>query len=166
MAYKAIHLRRGSQNIYITIDKLFEVAFGPTPRDYRLKSLMGWRPLVQNSESSAFGDKEGPSIEPDPSSCSSPGVIVYETEALIVVEVELPPIQEDSLYIEISGDLLIIRGRQATASPSKRVKAGIRRPKIVHRYVQLPVIAKPGEVRARLEGNTVRVIILKQDKRD
>jgi len=163
MTYKAIRLQRRG-HAPITIDKLFEAAFGSRRENYPRKSLMGWRPLAQDPETSIPDTGSEPALpEKDESLAhSSPGVKLYETDSLIVVEVELPPIVEDSLFIEISGDLLIIRGRQLTDTPGG--EAGRHRAKLVHRYVQLPIIAEPGKVRARLQGNTVRVTIPKQDE--
>jgi HSP20 family molecular chaperone IbpA len=162
MAPKAIHLKRGVQNIYITVDQLFEAAFGPAPREYQHKSLLGWRPLTPDFAPSPLWSKNMPRDDMEKHAVPSPGVKVYETEALIVVEVELPPIEEESLYIEISGDLLIIRGNRVPAKAYSRSKSHKQAVRKVYRYVQLPVTASPGEVRARLEGNTVRVMIRKQ----
>jgi HSP20 family molecular chaperone IbpA len=161
MAPKAIHLKRGLQDIYITVDSLFEAAFGPTPREYLHKSLLGWRPVAAHSLTAPLGVQNRPRINAERSSVQAPGVKLFETEALIVVEVELPPIEEQSLYLEISGDMLIIRGNRASAAtpnPPGRRKRAARK---VYRYVQLPVVARPGEVQARLEGRVVRVMIRK-----
>jgi HSP20 family molecular chaperone IbpA len=163
MAPKAIHLKRGLQDIYITVDSLFEAAFGPTPREYQHKSLLGWRPLAPDSHpaSQRIQSRRGNRAERSP--YQSPGVKLFETEALIVVEVELPPIEEQSLYLEISGDMLIIRGNRVSAATSNRPGQRKQAPRKVYRYVQLPVVARPGEVRARLEGHVVRVMIRKAE---
>ena len=163
MAYKAVHLRRGSQNIYITVEKLFAVAFGSSQREYDIQSLLGWRPVLPHAIASILEEDETPSVLPDRPTNLSPGVKIFETDVMILVEVELPPINEDSLYIEISGDLLIIRGQQThDEDQAAKKESEFNRPRMVYRYIQLPVIAKSGRVRARLEGNTVRVKILKQ----
>jgi HSP20 family molecular chaperone IbpA len=164
MASKATHLKRGIQNVYITVDQLFEAAFGPVPREYPRKSLMGWRPLSAEGPSAPpFPSENRGSLNPDSSAFPPPGVKIFETDAVIVVEVELPAIEQESLYLEISGDLLIIRGNRVPSAALDR--SDTRKPagRTVHRYVKLPVMARPGKVRARLEGNTVRVIIHKQN---
>ncbi len=163
MASKAIHLKRGFQKEYITVEQLFEAAFGPASREYRHKSLLGWRPLAPAyTAPGSWAENKSPD-GPDRTSAPPPGVKMYETDDLIVVEVELPAIDEDSLYLEISGDLLIIRGNRlrtkATKQPPAHKKAGRK----LQRFIQLPVNARPGEVRARLEGNTIRVMIRKQN---
>ena len=162
MAPKAIHLKRGLQDIYITVDSLFEAAFGPTPREYLHKSLLGWRPLAPDSLSGPPRAQSRSGTRAERSPYQSPGVKLFETEALIVVEVELPPIEEQSLYLEISGDMLIIRGNRAPAAAPNSSGRYKQAPRRVYRYVQLPVVARPGEVRARLEGHVVRVMIQKK----
>ena len=163
MAPKAIHLKRGVQNIYITVDQLFEAAFGPAPREYKRKSLLGWRPLTPEFTPLPLWPKNKTGDGKEKPTVPSPGVKVYETDDMIVVEVELPPIVEESLYLEISGDLLIIRGNRVPVRASNRTQSHKQTLRKVYRYVQLPVAARPGEVRARLEGNTVRVMVRKQN---
>lgn len=162
MAIKARHLRRGVQYTDITVDNLFKAAFGRTPREYQRMSLLGWRPLSPDFTDLLFKVAKRPPDAGQRPFVPPPGVKLHETKELIVVEVELPPIDQESLYIEITGDLLIIRGTLIPASAQKRSKAWKRAGKNVHRYIQLPVFARPGEVRARLEGNTVRVLIHKK----
>ena len=103
--------------------------------------------------------------EPEDRASSSqpqPGVTVYETESLVVVEVEMPAIEEESLYLEISGNSLIIRGNRLSPKKSNHGRTAKRSDKEVHRCIPLPVIARPGEVRARLNGNIIRVVIRKR----
>ena len=161
MAPKAIHLKRGYKNAFVTVDQLFDAAFGRKPERYQIESLLGWRPLVPDSVPSTFqfekkaaGHGKRPPVLP-------PDVKVYETEELIVVEVELPAIEKDSLYLEISGDLLIIRGNRMPPEQRRPLKHPPKAGKAVYRYVQLPLVVKPGEVKARLDGHVVRVTINK-----
>jgi HSP20 family molecular chaperone IbpA len=162
MASKAIRLKSDVSKAVFTVEQLFAAAFGPEPIEYHHKSLLGWRPLVQNPDDFPFRSEE-PTPPDQPSlSDAPPGVKVYETEALIVVEVELPAIEEDSLYLEISGYMLIIRGNRLHPNASNRVHAARHAEQEVHRCIQLPVFARPGEVRARLDGNIVRVMIRKR----
>ncbi len=163
MTSRAIHLKRGFQKEYITIDQLFEAAFGPARREYRHKSLLGWRPLAPNCTTPGVWVENKTSVDADATSVQPPGVKLYETDELIVVEVELPAIEEDSLYLEISGDLLIIRGNRLPAKAVGRSPNHRKADRKVQRFIQLPVNARPGEVRARLEGNTIRVMIRKKN---
>jgi HSP20 family molecular chaperone IbpA len=162
MASKAIRLKRDVSKAVFTVEQMFAAAFGPEPIEYHRKSLFGWRPPAQNSDAFPFW-AEKPAAPDQASSPDLPsGVKVYETEALLVVEVELPAIDEESLYLEISGSMLIIRGTRLPPNASNRVHAPKHADQEVQRCIQLPVIARPGEVRARLNGNTVRVMIRKR----
>lgn len=165
MASKARHLRSGVNHNSISVDQLFDAAFGPSPMLYRRESLMGWRRV--SSERMTLPDFVA-DYQPLPRKAvtgNPPGVRIYETPERIMVEVELPKIKADSLYLEISGDLLIIRGERIVKKPGigQNKKLSTKGP-LVHRYVQLPIVARPGEVRARLDGNTVKVNISKRPK--
>lgn len=161
MASKAIHLKKGFRDTRVTVDQLFEAAFGPKPRQYQHESLLGWRPLATDSVPAALQVQKETAGRTDRPFVPPPGVKVYETEELVVVEVELPAIEKESLHLEISGDLLIIRGNRIPVKPSRPLKNHRRKGPMIYRYIQLPVFVKPGEVKARLEGYTVRVTIAK-----
>ena len=166
MASKAIHLKRGVQHIYINVDQLFEAAFGRTEREYRYKSLMGWRPLEPESSPEPLPADGKTNSGQQRSPASQQGVTVYETDEIVIVEIELPAIVEDSLYLEISGDLLIISGHRLSHRAGNRPDAHRQAAQLVYRHIHLPVIARPGQVRARLEGDTVRVMIYKTDEHE
>jgi HSP20 family molecular chaperone IbpA len=137
----------------VTIDHLFQAAFHSPSTVYERESLCGWRPLRAGVRKQK--DRRQPN--------SAPGIQIHETTEQLVIEVELPRIKADSLYIEISGDLLIIRGeRDLKAKVNGWQGAPRYEGSMVHRYIQLPVTVRPGEVQARLEGNTVKVNILKR----
>jgi HSP20 family molecular chaperone IbpA len=162
MASRAIRLKSDVPQAVFTVEQLFAAAFGPSPLDYHYKSLFGWRPLALNADGLPLGsEKPEPTDRVSPSQ-PQPGVTVYETETLIVVEVEMPAIDEESLYLEISGNSLIIRGKRLSPKKADRGRTTRRSAKEVHRCIQLPVIARPGEVRARLNGNMIRVVIHKR----
>lgn len=162
MASRAVRLKKDIPKADFTVEQLFAAAFGPTPIEYHKKSLFGWRPLALSPEDFQLG-RENPAPVGRPSSSEpQPGVKVYETEALIVVEVELPAIDEESLYLEISGYMLIIRGNRLFPNSAKRGRTAKHPAEEVHRCIELPVIARPGEVRARLNGNIIRLMIRKR----
>jgi HSP20 family molecular chaperone IbpA len=162
MASRAIHMKKDVPKADFTVEQLFAAAFGPKPLEYHHKSLFGWRPLALNPDGFPLGS-ENP-VPPDRtlSPESQSGVKVYETETLIVVEVELPAIEEESLYLEISGYMLIIRGNRLFPKSADRGHTAKSAAEEVHRCIQLPVFARPGEVRARLYGNIIRLMIRKR----
>jgi HSP20 family molecular chaperone IbpA len=163
MTTRALHRTKDSTRLATTINRLFRSAFHSSEAVYRRESLMGWRPLRLDETVRKGRPGNKPAPRNDTPAAHPPGVTIRETDDQVVIEVELPWIKADSLYIEISGDLLIIRGEReaekAKAPGDSPVQAGER---MVHRYIQLPMIARPGEVRARLDGNTVRVNISKR----
>lgn len=162
MASKAIRLKSDIPKSVFTVDQLFSAAFGPEPIEYHRKSLFGWRPLAMNPDDLRL-EVEKPAATIGASSPEShSGVKVYETEALIVVEIELPAIDEESLYLEISGNMLIIRGNRLIPKQADRGRITKKSDREVKRCIQLPVIARPGEVRARLNGDIIRVMIRKR----
>ena len=164
MATRASYSAKASQYTSITIDRLFKAAFHSPAIVYDRESLLGWRPL----RSKASDDQHlFPTAPLDTGATAStetpPGISIHETATRFVIEVELPSIKADSLYIEISGDLLIIRGEREMEQQSALNDAYRKKPgPMVHRYIQLPITARPGEVQARLEGNTVKVNIQKR----
>ena len=167
MASRARHLHSSATHLKISVDRLFDAAFGSSAAIYRRESLMGWRPVATTGPTLPDSDANRyPPLEDDTPDNPS-GIHIYETADRIIVEVEIPEIKADSLYLEISGDLLIIRGeRRMEAHVSGSGGRLASKGPLVHRYVQLPIIARPGEVRARLEGNTVKVKISKRAKLD
>jgi HSP20 family molecular chaperone IbpA len=162
MASRAVRLKNEVPKAVFTVEQLFAAAFGPEPLEYHRKSLFGWRPLPLNPGGFPFKVENPVPTARTLSPEAHPGVKVYETEALIVVEVELPAIEEESLYLEISGSMLIIRGNRLFPEATHRTGTARRADKEVQRRIQLPVIARPGEVRARLNGNIIRVMIRKR----
>jgi HSP20 family molecular chaperone IbpA len=137
----------------VTIDRLFQAAFHSPSTVYERESLCGWRPL--HAGVPRRKNRQPPN--------SDPGIQIHETAERFVIEVELPRIKADSLYIEITGDLLIIRGERDLKAKANGWQGAPRNAgPMVHRYIQLPVTARPGEVQARLEGNTVKVNIIKR----
>ncbi len=164
MASRARHLRSSATHQSISVDQLFDAAFGPAPGLYRHESLMGWRPVSDARPMAVPDNARRPTPAPGAAQPGQPpGTRIHETAERILVEVEMPKIKADSLYLEISGDLLIIRGERIIEAPAQGQgrKSDTQGP-MVHRYVQLPITARPGAVRARLEGNIVRVAISKR----
>lgn len=159
MAPKARHLRNTLENKAISVDRLFKTAFSKSHYIYQRESLLGWRPVTTDSIASIDDEPPYPPVDKAPSFTNSPDVKMHETPESIFVEVMLPDINEESLYLEVSGDLLIIRAEKAVADSDASYPANQAKRPMVHRFIKLPVAAQPGNVQARLEGNVVRVQI-------
>ncbi len=165
MTFRALPLRSAPKNFHKTVDRLFAAAFGPSPAAYKHASLCGWWPLstAYPSPTSLLttGSREVGNIWP---ANNTPGVSVHETKDAIVIEVELPEIQENSLYLEISGDLLIIQAQRSQDRSVRHHDLDQRHQgELVERFIQLPVIARPQEVRARLVNNMIKINISKRN---
>jgi HSP20 family molecular chaperone IbpA len=91
------------------------------------------------------------------------GVVIHETPNGIVLEIEVPHLKAESLYLEVSGNMLIVRGERLSGSASKRLShSDISDPLNFERLIVLPIQARPGEISAKLVGRVVRVNILKR----
>lgn len=145
----------------ISVDELFAAAFNESNFIYQRESLLGWRPVINDFEPYITDGEHRPATENTTSFTNSPDIKVRETSESILIEVMLPKINEDSLYLEISGDLLIIRAQRAGAEHMSTPSSDDVDHTMVHRYVKLPMMAQPGNVQARIEDNLLRVIINK-----
>jgi HSP20 family molecular chaperone IbpA len=86
-------------------------------------------------------------------------VIVREKSGVVTIEVELPDIDEESLYLEVSGDLLIIQAKKIAPKGDRSEPTKSHKDFMVNRYVKLPFAARPGQIRARLDGPMLRITI-------
>lgn len=158
MAPKAQHISKAPLNWYKTVDRLFAAAFNQSSSAFKHASLCGWRPLspgVQLQPLLTGGEDDGQWAVMD-----SPGVVILETETGFRIEIEIPEIKEESLYLEVSGETLIVRGERTEPlepSPEQSIKGRF----FFERFIQLPVEVRPGQVRARLLGHIIRVVITK-----
>ncbi len=163
MASKAMHLRHAPQNYHELIERLFRMAFEISSDAYRHDSLCGWAPWLYQPPAEAMSRKSEfkdhlPSYTED-----MDGVVIHETLNGIVLEIEVPHLKAESLYLEISGNMLIVRGERIPKAPSKR-QSNTTIPNAINfeRLIVLPIQARPGEVRAKLVGRVVKVNILKR----
>lgn len=157
MAPKAHHISKAPLNWYKTIERLFSVAFNQSAVAYRRASLCGWRPLSPGAELHTLlaGDEHD---DRNWNSDRESGVIILETDMGIRIEIEVPEIKEESLYLEVSGDTLIVRGECVEPLEPSQMQSTTNR-YLFQRFIQLPVEAHPGQVQARLVGRTIRVTI-------
>lgn len=161
MTPKARHMRNSPRENSISVDELFTAAFNESNFIYQRESLLGWRPVINDFEPFTTNGEPRSLTEKKKSFTNSPDIKVRETSASILIEVMLPEINEDSLYLEISGDLLIIKAQRAGTDQMDSDTGVDVDQALVHRYVKLPITAQPGNVQARIEDNLLRVIINK-----
>jgi HSP20 family molecular chaperone IbpA len=158
MPSTAINMRFAPHDVEQAVEKLFSAAFGPSPAIFRQQSLCGWRPIAPLSALHPPLDdllKRKNTAEPG----KDPVVEIYETGESFIIEVTLTGIIKESLYLEVVGSLLIIHGERMQNYPAALLE------KIdphFQQIVQLPRSARPGEIRARMNGDTVTINIKKK----
>lgn len=154
MTSKARHLRNDRPHTTISVDALFTAAFRKSQFAYQRESLLGWRPIEIEVEPEPIMPPSSEATGPQFS--NSPDVKVQENADHIVIEVDLPNIDEESLFLEVSGDLLIIKAQKEGAgqNPSDEDK-----PAMVRRYVKLPITVQPGNIRARMDNGILSIMI-------
>jgi HSP20 family molecular chaperone IbpA len=159
MTPKARPFRNNLSHIAITVDELFKAAFHQSLRIYQRESLLGWRPVAMDADLSEHSEPSPSMGQESPLFSNSPDVKIRETSEIIAIEVELPDIDEESLYLEVSGDLLIIRAEKISRDEPQSQPVKTHKPPMVHRYVKLPVVVKPGQIQARLDGPMLQIKI-------
>jgi HSP20 family molecular chaperone IbpA len=163
LASRAIHLRKAPQNKEVIVERLFEAAFRAPFAGYRRKSLCGWGLVLDYPPDAAKPlHREFEHRQPAPPD-NMDGVVIRETVDAILLEIEVPHLKAESLYLEISGNLLIVRGERIAGAPPAP-QAGDNDGDVLNfeRLIVLPAPARPGQVRARLVGHVVKINILKQ----
>jgi HSP20 family molecular chaperone IbpA len=158
-----MHLRNAPRKYSELIERLFRTAFEFSSDAYRHDSLCGWAPWLYQPPAAAIS-LDGDLEDRQPSSVEDmDGVVIHETLNGIVLEIEVPHLKAESLYLEVSGNMLIVRGERIPEAASRR-RSNTEIPDALNfeRLIVLPVQARPGEIRAKLVGRVVRVNILKR----
>lgn len=154
-------------NVEENVDKLFREAFDSETAYYNQLMLFGWKPLedlYKKSDITLLGWKyhEGIRLEANkPAPTNEPNIDIYTASDHLVIIIELPRLKEDSLRLEISGNILIVRCEQYASEPNSS-EADLEQGNNLlpfTRSFRLPRVARPGEVRARLQGDVVRIAI-------
>jgi HSP20 family molecular chaperone IbpA len=163
LASNAIHLRNVPRKFGDLIERLFRVAFEYSPDAYRKDSLCGWAPWLYQPPAAGIFSKDDHENHKPVDAEDTDGVVIHETLDGIVLEIEVPHLKAESLYLEVSGNMLIVRGERLPEAESKRrTNAGAPDAINFERLIVLPIQARPGEIRAKLVGRVVRVNILKR----
>lgn len=157
-----MHLRNAPRNYRELIERLFRTAFEFPSDTYRHDSLCGWAPWLYQPPAAPIALNSDEDRQPS-SAEEMDGVVIHETLNGIVLEIEVPHLKAESLYLEVSGNMLIVRGERIPEAASKR-RWNTEIPDAINfeRLIVLPIQARPGEIRAKLVGRVVRVNILKR----
>ncbi len=154
-------------NVAENVEKLFQETFDNETAYYNQLMLFGWKPienLYKKSDISLFGWKYHDGIELDankPLPSNEPNIDIYTASDHLVITIELPRLKEDSLRLEISGNILIVCCEHYACATEEN-EANLEQEDTLlqfKRSFRLPRVARPGEVRARLLGDVVRIAI-------
>jgi HSP20 family molecular chaperone IbpA len=149
-------------NLDKTIERLFQVAFESSVTAFFKDSLCGWGlhlSLPQAKILPSNGDSRNRAhLAPE----NTDGVVIQETDNNIVIKIEVPHLKAESLYLEISGNILIVRGEQTPGLRPNRHSGWSNRDGLhFERLIMLPVLVRPGEIRAKLVGRIIKINIVK-----
>lgn len=163
MASNAMHLRNAPRKYSELIERLFRTAFEFSSDAYRHDSLCGWAPWLYQPPAAAISLSGDPKKHQPLPADDMDGVIIHETLDRIVLEIDVPHLKAETLYLEVSGNMLIVRGERIPEAASKQ-QSNTALPDALNfeRLIVLPVQARPGEIRAKLVGRVVKVNILKR----
>ncbi len=92
-----------------------------------------------------------------------PAVDIYETEEALVLAAEVPGVDRDEIRVEVSGDLLVLRGERAIhTSDAELSYYRVERPKGgFRRSFRLPAGVRSDEVRATYRDGVLEVLLPK-----
>lgn len=96
----------------------------------------------------------------------SPPVDIYETAAAFVLAAEVPGIEEDEIHLEISEDVLVLRGERPshTRQPSHSYHRIERPDGSFQRLFRLPAVVDPQGVRASYREGVLWVNLPKREE--
>lgn len=146
-----------------TIGRLFEAAFGPLPGQFDQVSLFGWKPIVEDDHRSSglvwpggvgFVFDRLDEVEYDHVDTE-----IFETSDDIVIRIVMPGIKKESLYIEVSGNILTLTGKRVAAGSELAAAGETLMP--FKKVFNLPKTPMPGDVRAKYTGTILHIQISK-----
>jgi len=101
-----------------------------------------------------------------PSGVSSPNVDVSETPEAVIVEAELPGVEEKDIDLQVTSDSLILRAKSHKEESRQEQTMLIteRRFGSYHRVIGLPAPINPDSARARYQDGVLRVTLPKAEQ--
>jgi len=86
-----------------------------------------------------------------------PAVDVEETDKEVVVTAELPGVTEKDIHVDLSGDMLTIKGEKKIEHDSGNGRRKERRYGAFERSIQLPFEVKDGDVDAKFSNGVLTI---------
>ena len=135
----------------------------PLPREV-FEKIVYYRREVER----IWQDYLGPARPPGPEVVPAP-VDVYETDAAIVIDVELPGVPASAIEVSVSTDVLVVEGERQDALLSRGPGARYHHAERAHgRFQRILEIPRAGDMRrleAQLQGGILKITIPKVDDR-
>jgi HSP20 family protein len=104
----------------------------------------------------------GRDVDEDVSMCAwKPKVDVYESEQGMVIEMDLPGVAKEQIYLDVKDNVLTIHGERTDAQqiPESRYYRKERCLGTFHRAFNLPFMVTPSEVTARFRDGVLAILI-------
>lgn len=101
-----------------------------------------------------------------PSGVSSPNVDVSETPEAVIVDAELPGVEEKDIDLQVTNDTLILRAKTHKEESRQEQTMYIteRRYGSYHRVIALPAPINPDSAKARYQDGVLRVTLPKAEQ--
>ena len=160
-----LKIRQGYQK---NVEKLFDEVFTNPSFSYRKNTMYGWMPLDEMFNDTPISMAWGPGadlgfktqgnpyrIEPD--------IFVHEDRTELIIDIHLPDLIRDSLYIEVRDNILSVRGKQYITDDSYSRDFGFNefRFREFHKFFPLPVSTRPDLISAQFKGSAIRIRVRK-----
>ncbi len=94
---------------------------------------------------------------PDAGAGLTPAIDVEETDKEVVVTAELPGVTEKDIHVDLTGDVLTIKGEKKMERESDDGRRKERRYGSFERSVQLPFEVKDGEIDAKFSNGLLTI---------
>ena len=97
---------------------------------------------------------------------SVPAIDMYQTDNEVVVRASLPGVKTEDVQINMTGDLLTIKGEMKQADKSKTKNYHIHEQRLgaFERRVQLPILVVSDKARAEFENGVLTVTLPKAEE--
>ena len=163
------NILKTSRGYQKNVEKLFEEVFTNPRFSYRKKTMFGWMPIDEMFEDSlpvsmAWGQEAdlGFKTRGNPFQME-PDIFICENRTELIIDIRLPDLIRDSLYIEVRDNILSVKGKQYISDDREARDFGFSeiRLRSFHKFFPLPVRTRPDLISAGVKGDAIRIRIRK-----
>jgi HSP20 family molecular chaperone IbpA len=151
------------------LEQLFNEVFSPSGRDFNQLALFGWKPVADlfHGRDETLGGwryRNDLDLKGSPASMNDAQeeLLIEERSDSLLIQLKLTEIRKESLYLELSGEILILRGERIAAARPQAETADFRRTRRFQRLILLPGKTRPTDVTARFIGNSIQIRISRE----